>query len=71
MCPDGSFIPAGGQCTMTPNGGFVGGTPRMAPDGSFVSGGNGRTTMCPDGTFVGGSTCVLTPNGNILGDKNP
>lgn len=52
---------------MTPNGGFVGGTPRMAPDGSFVSGGNGKTTMCPDGTFVGGSRCVMAPDGTFVG----
>lgn len=69
MCPDGTFIGGGARCELAPDGHFVPETPQgpqMAPDGSFVPGGHG-ITMCPDETFVAGTRCIMTPDGNWLG----
>lgn len=67
LAPNGTYV-GGGQATLAPNGSYVGGsTATLAPNGSYVGGAN--ATLCPDGSYVGGSGgCNLQPNGHYTGN---
>jgi hypothetical protein len=52
------------KVTISPDGTYVNGTPRMAPNGKYVGDG-GPITRAPDGSYVAGNP-TMAPNGRYV-----